>query len=332
LTVNRKVSETAEVLTDSQLEEQIVNTSKRLIVYGLGILWVLDGLLQLQPSMFTQSFAVDVVGNAIMGLPAPLYRFSLNVLRTLIIPHIFLWNWLFALVQLAIGVMLLKGSIKTRRYVLAASIPWSLFLWVFGEGLGGIFTATMGGGVFPGTPSIINGFPGAALLYAWAAIVALLPPRRWSMFAKISVVRDGPTILFAIAAAVQAAPLMWTTFGQASIYAADLDNLPARLALTVLPVESYTASHPLLSNSLEVATITFVALTLYVFKTRKWPFAMETALLLFIWWFGLGLGGTLTGLGTDPNTPPVIEILTLPSIVWTLKFKNLGQKETRELE
>jgi hypothetical protein len=315
-----------ETFADWSLEEQTVNTSRKLVVLGLGVLWVFDGVLQLQPSMFTQSFAVDTVGSAIMGLPAPLYHFSLNFLQTLIIPYISLWNWLFALTQIAVGLILIKGSPRARRYALVASIPWSLFIWVFGEGLGGVFDSTMSGGVFPGTPSIISGFPGAALLYAWVAVLALLPQRKWRMSARISAARDGPAVLFAVAALVQASPLMWTTFGQASIFAADLDNLPARLGFTVLTIESYTASHPFLSNSLEVGITALVALTLFVFKFRKWPVALEAAWLLFIWWFGLGLGGTPTGLGTDPNTPPVIILLTVPRIVWSIK---LGQSRKR---
>ena len=30
----------------------------------------------------------------------------------------------------------------------------------------------------------------------------------------------------------------------------------------------------------------------------------------------IGLGGILTGLGTDPNTPPVIALLMVPAIAW----------------
>ena len=50
---------------------------------------------------------------------------------------------------------------------LAASIAWALAVWWLGEGLGGVLT---------GAASPVTGAPGAALLYALAAVLLLAGP------------------------------------------------------------------------------------------------------------------------------------------------------------
>jgi len=128
----------------------VVSSSRRFMRIGLGALWVIDGALQLQPAMFTPSFPVNVVGPALQSLPNPIYEYSLSILQTYIIPHISIWNTLFAFLQLLIGVLILSNRHTLRTLGLTLSLVWSGFLWVFAEGLGGIYASTMSGGVFPG--------------------------------------------------------------------------------------------------------------------------------------------------------------------------------------
>jgi hypothetical protein len=281
----------------------------------LGALWLLDGLLQLQPYMFSPDFAIGVIGGAVMGLPRPLYVMSVYWLEHSLIPDIVLWNAFFAGLQLALGIMLLVGIRRTgiAKLALWISIPWSIALWVFGEGMGGILLATMSGGEFPGTPSVLNGFPGAALLYLWVTILLLVPESWWSNRSKLSPIWGGAGYLFLAAAIVQVAPLMWTSFGQASIFAANLDNLPGTLAWTIKPVINAATSHPVLANSIEVGVSLVTALTLFLRKPLTLLYLLPAAWAIFIWWFGLGVGGTLTGLGTDPNSPPLMLLLVLPA-------------------
>ncbi len=283
---------------------------------GLGALWVVDGLLQLQPRMFSLFFANNVnsvLGNALQSLPPPLYLASMSFFLRYITPHAALWNASVAVVQLALGVSLLRGGERVRRAALAVSVAWGLTVWVFGEGMSGVFAATMSGGVFPGTPSILNGFPGAALVYALAALLLLLPRGFWNLSGRFSVVRDAPAVLFLVLAAVQAAPLMWTTFGQSSIFAANIAALPSQATYTLVPIIRFAAAHPVLCNAAEV-TITLLAGVGLLVRRSRLGYAFALAWLGFIWWFGLGLGGTLTGLGTDPNTPPAIALLMVPLI------------------
>lgn len=121
---------------------------------------------------------------------------------------------------------LLAGSRRVQRVALGISIVWGLVVWVFGERMSWIPSGTMSSGVFPGTPSMMNGFIGAALVYVLIAILLLfLLVRHWNLSWRFSVVRNAPIVLFLISAAVQAAPLMWTTFGLASFLYGTISSL-----------------------------------------------------------------------------------------------------------
>jgi hypothetical protein len=284
---------------------------------GLGALWLLDGLLQFQPKVFTQYFAnspKDVIGMAFRTLPRPLYLFSLRFLIEYISPHMIIWDACFAGLQFLLGIALIFGTNKTKRLGLILSIIWGAIIWVFGEGMGGIFAGSMSGGIFPGTPSIISGFPGAALVYSIIALLLLLPHRFWDIRNRFSTVRLAPVILFSVLAAIQASPLLWTRFGQLSIFAANINNLPSQFSDTLLPLVTFTASHPVVSNIIEVGVTLSLGLSL-LSERSKFAIVFAFIWLAFIWWFGLGLGGTLTGLGTDPNTPPAIALLLIPVIL-----------------
>jgi hypothetical protein len=79
--------------------------------------------------------------------------------------HIAAFNAVFASIQLLIAAGLFYR--RTAKPALAASIVWALFVWCFGESLGGILTGS--------TP--LAGVPGAVLLYALIAAL-LLPTAR----------------------------------------------------------------------------------------------------------------------------------------------------------
>ncbi|NUQ99389.1 MAG: hypothetical protein HOY79_23490 [Streptomyces sp.] len=55
--------------------------TRRGVEIALGALWLVDGALQFQPSMFTRGFFVDTLGMANMGLPGPVATVSLRQLE-----------------------------------------------------------------------------------------------------------------------------------------------------------------------------------------------------------------------------------------------------------
>src|ERR1700749_1136590 len=74
---------------------------------------------------------------------------------TLVGHHLVLLNTVFATIQLLLGLGI--AFRPTVRAALAASVAWSIGVWWFGEGLGGVLS----GGADP-----LNGAPGAVIIYA----------------------------------------------------------------------------------------------------------------------------------------------------------------------
>jgi hypothetical protein len=130
---------------------------------GLGVLWLIDAGLQTQPYMFTRAFAEQVIAPAGNGQPKAIVG-SAHWAAHLIATHPALANSTFIGVQLLLGIGLLVR--RTERLALIGTVAWSMGIWWFGEGLGGLLGGT----------GFLAGAPGAALLYAALAGLAW-PPR-----------------------------------------------------------------------------------------------------------------------------------------------------------
>ena len=154
--------------------------TRRGIQIVLGLLWILDGLLQFQPAMLTREFATQVIAPAGAGQPA-FISWPVSEAARIILHQPALADVGFGLIQLVLGVGILCP--RTVRWASAASVVWAVSVWYLGEGLGGLF----GGGA-----SLLTGAPGSALLYAVVAM-ATSPrpgknaedqrPARWSAVA-----------------------------------------------------------------------------------------------------------------------------------------------------
>src|ERR1700751_6040959 len=127
--------------------------ARRKLQLALGVIWVLDGILQFQPSMFTKSFP-DMLAASAHGNPGEVAG-PITWSASLIDHHVVVLNAIFATIQLALGLGIAWRP--TLRLALAASIAWSLAVWWLGEGLGGVLA---------GTTSPLNGAPGPVLLHA----------------------------------------------------------------------------------------------------------------------------------------------------------------------
>lgn len=127
--------------------------SQRLLRRILGALWLIDGLLQLQPKMFTTNMINGVMLPALQAQPAPIAA-SLHVIVAITTQHITLLNLIVAITQVEIGFLLLTGI--WVRGAIITSIIWSLLVWYGGEGMSMLFTGEAG---------VLTGAPGAVLLY-----------------------------------------------------------------------------------------------------------------------------------------------------------------------
>ncbi len=137
-----------------------VRITRRHLQIALGLVWLLDGALQLQPFMLGTGFASQVIAPNAAGQPhfvSAAIRWSASAIAA----HPVAWDAPFAAVQLLIGLGLLVP--RTARLALAASLPWSLGVWFFGEGMSGLAT---------GHASLLTGAPGAASLYGVLALAA----------------------------------------------------------------------------------------------------------------------------------------------------------------
>lgn len=272
--------------------------NKRKVQIVLGLLWLLDGALQLQPKMFTAHFANDVIAPAAAGQPAfvssPIH-FMLHIF--LLQPALF--NTLIALTQLGIGALILWK--RTVKLGLLGSIFWGLFVWYMGESLGGLF----GGGA-----SLLMGAPGAALLYSiislgiWPTKSEDDRPAYW-----LAIVW---AVLWLGGAALQVSGGQDTAAGLSAMIAGMASGAPGWLAALDTHVANFVQSQ---GSWLVVLLIILQALIGLVILTgrhlRAAAVALGIALSLIFWFVGQSLGGYYSGLATDPSTAPLIILLGL---------------------
>lgn len=286
-----------------------MNLVRRLQTF-LGLLWILDGLLQFQPANLSIAFARFVAGNA-MGQPALIQRIDFWT------AHLFAAHPLGAgagvgIIQVALGAAILWP--KSRRVGLLCSIPWALSVWAFGAGFGGLFTG------FSMQPS---GAPGAALLYSIAAI--MLFPRRdhpehdggprsaavCGLFGDRGLAMVWGGLWFG-AALLQVVPVVtlgfklstnirMTAMGEPR-WLGSLDHFSARFA----------SAHGVgLTAALVVLELTFASAALVrgVWRARLLKAAL--CALPILWIGGENLGGLLTGSATDVGAMPLYALLAL---------------------
>jgi hypothetical protein len=272
-------------------------------------LWLLDGLLQLQPAMFGRGFIYNLNYNDVMSQPAGLAHLLVAVVG-IAEPHLVLWNTLFAAAQLTIGVGFLFG--RTVRVAIAASIAWALLVWVFGEGLGGLFT---------GLATLVGGAPGAVLLYpligliAWPVTSAPGRTRPWKRAGGLlaeRAARGSWAVLWVGGALLQLQPSYPYPAVLASTFSMNLmggQPTPLLSLDTFLTRTAIQIGDPLaLGLALLEAAIGLAVLRR--FHTRL-SLGLGIAVSILFWIGGQNFGGILTGQGTDPGSGPLFVLLAL---------------------
>ncbi len=276
--------------------------ARRVLVVGLGSLWVLDGLLQLQPGMVT-SFLSGVVAPLLAGQPAPVAAAMEAGVRLWGVNPI-VWNVVATYAQLLIGLSILFGAEGgLRRAGLWASLSWGLIVWIFGEGLGGLF---VGGSWF-------TGLPGSTLLYSVATVLLLLPPESWRRGAWLRPLAAGLAAYWLLSAALQAWPPAgwWSATGLPSEIGGMADmNQPAFLAASLHAFAQVVSRAPAAWNAAMVLGLLGLALAWW-----RWPDSPATWAATLVWeflgwWLGMDFG-VLGGMGTDPNSGPILMLLVV---------------------
>jgi hypothetical protein len=278
--------------------------------YGLGGLWIIDALLQAQPSMFTATgLPALVLLPAAQGQPSWIAGPMLWGAE-LWASHAVAWNAVAVILEALIGCLILVGRRwpALGRVGLALSIAWALVVWYFGEGLGGLFA---------GSPTYLTGAPGSALLYALLAGALLLPDTLWSSPRLLTRLRVGVGCLWALGALFQLAPVYWTPLGLASALQT-VAMMPLPFGITALDAQLVTsmAAAPIVWNAALLAVMVGLALALLLGRGGKASSMLALAWfalvwLVFVWVVFQGLGMLFSGMTTDPNTPPLWALLLL---------------------
>jgi hypothetical protein len=275
-----------------------VGITRRHLQVALGLVWLLDGGLQLQPFMLGTGFASQVIAPNAAGQPH-FVAAPIGWVAGAIAAHPVAWDVPFAACQLLIGLGLLVP--RTARLALAASLPWSLGVWFFGEGLSGLAG---------GHASLLTGAPGSVLLYAVLALAAWPQrdpshetPARWLPLAWAALWVGG--------AIFQALPGQNTGTAVAGAIRGGAGGAPGWLDRLEAWAAAGTTRHGTAVVVSLVVSEALIGLAALHSRSRRPGVAAGCALALAIWVIGQDLGQLYSGHATDPNTAPIIALVAI---------------------
>lgn len=292
-----------------------VDTRRRLQL-GLAWLWLLDGVLQFQPYMFTRNFAAMTLWGAADGDPGWVAG-PVHWCARLVLAHPVAANTGFASVQVALGVGIAWRP--TLKPALAASIAWALGVWWLGEGLGELAS---------GSANPLTGAPGAALLYALLAVL-LWPTDRPARFPAAALIaaraaRGVWVVLWAGLAVLALLPANRAADAVAQAVTATDDGAPTGVVWLDGRVGELTTG-----RGLEISVTLAVLFGLIAVSTLlPWRRAVVSGLLAAvvlaaaIWVLGEGFGMPFQGMATDPNSAPLLALLA--AAYWPRRHDDLA--------
>jgi hypothetical protein len=309
---------------------------RRKLQLALALVWLLDGILQFQPWMFSQAFP-QMLADSAHGNPAVLAA-PITWSAGLIGHYPTILNALFATIQVALGLgIACRASVK---YALGASVAWSLGVWWFGEGFGGILA---------GTASPVNGAPGAVILYALLAV--LLWPANTTRAAanqaaanraaanraaanraaanqaaaNHAAANPGAPFVAGLAIGRRPAQALWLVlWGSLAFFSlTPASRAPQAISGAISDmaagepswlgwIDSHAASalaHQGLAASIVLAAaFAIIAAGIYVSARSVIMAALVITVAL---WLAQGLGGIFTGMGTDVESAPLLALIAL---------------------
>jgi hypothetical protein len=279
---------------------------RRWLQLALAAIWVVDGLLQYQTYMFSKDFATQILAPTAEGNPdwiAASIRWSAAIVEA----NPVLTNAAFATLQLTIGLAIAwRRSLKAG---LVVSIIWSLLVWWFGEGLGGLLV--------PGA-SALAGAPGAVLLYAFLAVL-LWPTGRSSTASFVASQPIGTvaakTIWFVLWAGLAALNIEPANLDQNAVHSmvdGMGDGQPSWLAALIKAFASVSSHDGTLLTLIGTVILFLIAMGIFL-PPRGIRVTVIAAVIVsaFIWVIGEALGGVYGGQGTDVNSGPLLALLAL---------------------
>jgi len=264
---------------------------RRILTLCLGGFWLLDGILQLQPAMFTQAFISTVLAPNLQNQPAiieNIVAFGIHLFST----NLFWWNLASALLQVFIGIILIfPFQERVQRVGLWLSVVWAFVIWIFGEGFGNIFT---------GSATFYTGAPGSALLYLILALCLLYP-----FYERLPMIAG---MIFILDALLNLTPMFWQP------------TMLSMLAMTPsvsTALGTFGAHGTMIGNLIAIDALMLLGLLLIFIANRSVGW-IAIGFLLLIWSVSQSFGGIQTfpfGTATDPNSAPLLILFLLPIIL-----------------
>jgi hypothetical protein len=295
--------------------------SRKALQRVLGLLWLIDGLLQLQPQMFTMNMVNGVMKPMLTGQPGflePGLQFVVNQTTQ----HLTAVNLLIAIVQILLGLGFFLLPDRALKYLVFTSFIWALIVWFGGEGFSMLLT---------GTGSVLSGAPGAVLLYPLLGL-AVIPRQRsrtTSPESRAANRYDGLLSRQALrwilagfwffAALLQLQPYWWQP-GQISQAISGMigqGGLNTYLVDPVLkPLVNATANIEIPLNIALIVVFLAIGIGLVIPGDRHLrPFLIASLVMsLLVWYFSEAFGMILTGMATDFNSGLLLVVMTLA--VW----------------
>jgi hypothetical protein len=326
--------------------------TKRRIQIVLGLLWLLDGALQLQHQMFTSNFANKVIVPATqgqIGLVSGPSHLAIKILLT----HPAVFDAFFASIQLLIGILILNR--RTIRPGLILSVIWGLSVWYFGEGLGGLLTWQT---------TILMGAPGAALLYSIISL-AIMPdnkdqdeskelnrPAYWLPIAW-AILWIGAAIYQLLPGQNNIADVSSMIYGMSVGAPRWLASLDVHVANAIQDIGHGQTAAQMHMTATQMAAMSvppnhsglwfillLVALQVLIGLLVFFPGLIRRAALgagmimsLVFWFIGQSLGSYYSGLATDPNSAPLFIVMAVAILgVTPLPYRELSHRTTQALE
>ncbi len=278
--------------------------ARRVLQLTLAGLWLLDGLLQLQTFMFGPGFA-QLLRSSAAGSPA-FVTGPADRAAGVIAAHLVTANCAFAAVQLLLGLGIAWRP--SLRVALAASVAWSVAVWWLGEGLGGLLN---------GTASPANGAPGPVMLYALLAVL-LWPGQRDNgaafpagRFAGEIAARSCWLVVWGGLAGLALLPATHAGGALSRMVAGMASAQPPWLASIELHLAGSLRQHGPATAVVLAVVLAVIALGILLPQPGRRAVLVLAVLTAAGLWLAQGLGGILTGTGTDPGSGPLLALLVL---------------------
>jgi hypothetical protein len=281
--------------TAARLHTYFADTPGRTLQTTLGLIWLLDGGLQFQSFMYSRGF-VALLRSGAAGQPSWVHD-SVIWAAKLASQHLTVWNTLFALVQVLIGIGLLYRPAVKPALVLTCA--WAVVVWWFGEAFGMMLMS--------GTAAPLNGAPGGVIIYLLVGLIA------WPS--------QTPGGLLGVRGARTMWAALWLVMAWLWLQSASASPDALRDMINAAPSGmswlsslqdgfAFVARGNGVAISLVLSAVSgAIALGVAANWRARQFLALAVILNVVYWLVGQGLGGIFAGGATDPGTAPLIILL-----------------------